>query len=90
MNRLYFASVISSCSTSSPGYHAASGLCFGLLDDVLRNYYEAKRKCSLATINNQSKWDFIKSAASDHLPGDIRVSDSLLLIQASPGQYSIS
>ena len=69
MNRLYFASVISSCSTSSPGYHAASGLCFGLFDAEPRNYGDAKKSCSLATINDQSKWDFIKSAASDIFQG---------------------
>ena len=69
MNRLYFASVISSCSTSSPGYHAVSGLCFGLFDHNTRTYDDAKRECSLATINDQSKWDFIKSAESDIFQG---------------------
>ena len=69
MNILHFASVISSCSTSSRGYHAASGLCFGLFDGNPRKYDDARKECSLATINDQSKWDFIKSAESDIFQG---------------------
>ena len=65
----YAVLVISSCSTSSSGYHADSGLCFGLFDLDLRKYDDARDECSLATINDQGKWDFIKSAASDLFQG---------------------
>ena len=68
-DKILYLSVISSCSTSSPGYHADSGLCFGLFDLDLRKYDKARDECSLATINDQSKWDFIKSAASDIFQG---------------------